>query len=204
MHMKSIAIIGASGHGKVVADIARKQGYEQIVFLDDNESVKTCGNYPVVGNTDTVFSMNIEAIVAIGNTNIRKKLLDKLYKNNVNIATLIHPNAIVAEDVVIGSGSVVMAGAVINSGTQIGKGCIINTCASVDHDCIISDYVHVSVGSHLAGTVEIGSSTWIGIGAIVSNNVSINSECIIGAGATVVKSIKEKGTYVGTPARQIK
>jgi D-arabinose 1-dehydrogenase-like Zn-dependent alcohol dehydrogenase len=35
--MKKLAIIGASGHGKAVADIAVKVGYEEILFLDDNE-----------------------------------------------------------------------------------------------------------------------------------------------------------------------
>ena len=41
--MKRLAIIGASGHGKVVADIAKKNGYKEIVFLDDDESRTECG-----------------------------------------------------------------------------------------------------------------------------------------------------------------
>ena len=76
-----------------------------------------------------------------------------------------------------------------------------NTCASVDHDCVIGDYVHVSVGSHVAGTVQVGDRTWIGIGSAVSNNLSICNDCMIGAGAVVVKDIDEPGTYVGVPAR---
>ena len=95
-----------------------------------------------------------------------------------------------------------MAGAVVNPYTKIGQGCIINTCASVDHDCRIGDYVHVSVGSHLAGTVFIGNGTWIGAGAIVSNNVSICENCMVGAGAVVLKDITEPDTYIGIPARK--
>ena len=34
--LKKLIIIGASGHGKVVADIAKMNGYEEIVFLDDD------------------------------------------------------------------------------------------------------------------------------------------------------------------------
>ena len=66
---------------------------------------------------------------------------------------------------------------------------------------MIEDYVHVSVGTKLAGTVRVGMSTWVGVGATVKNNVSICANCMIGAGAVVVKDIKEKGTYIGVPAR---
>ena len=97
-----------------------------------------------------------------------------------------------------------MAGVVINPGAQIGKGCIINTSSSVDHDCQIEDYVHISVGAHLSGTIEVGERTWIGAGATVSNNVNICGGCTIGAGAVVVKDITESGTYVGVPAKKIR
>ena len=71
--------------------------------------------------------------------------------------TLIHPNATVADSAQIGAELVIMAGAVINPYAQLGKGCIVNTRASVDHDCNVGDYVHVAVGAHLCGTVEVGA-----------------------------------------------
>ncbi|SDB24657.1 transferase hexapeptide (six repeat-containing protein) [Ruminococcaceae bacterium FB2012] len=196
-----LTIIGASGHGKVVADIAKLNGYDEIEFLDDNEELTTCGNYPVTGSTEFAYSIQNNVFVGIGNAIIRKKIMEKL--NDKAIVSLVHPDAVIAEDVIIGQGSVVMAGAVINPGTVIGKGCIINTCSSVDHDCIIADYVHIAVGAHLCGTVTVGESTWIGAGATVSNNVTICRKCMIGAGAVVVKEIKEEGTYVGVPSKRI-
>lgn len=199
---KELIIVGASGHGKVVADIAEKNGYQKIVFLDDDESKKLCGTYPVVGKVDMVNALSGDVIIAIGNASIRQRFQESI--DNSRIATLIHPDAVIAKDVKIGIGTVVMAGAVINSGASIGKGCIINTCASIDHDCVISDYVHVSVGAHIAGTVSVRDNTWIGAGAIVSNNLAINGDCMIGAGAVVVRDIESSGTYVGVPASRIK
>jgi sugar O-acyltransferase (sialic acid O-acetyltransferase NeuD family) len=96
-----------------------------------------------------------------------------------------------------------MANAVINCGSKIGKGVIINTAATVDHDNIIGDYVHISPGSHLAGTVTVSEGTWIGIGATVINNLEITHDCMIGAGAVVVRSLIEPGTYAGVPARRL-
>ncbi len=201
--MKQIVIIGASGHGKVVADIAKRNGYEEILFLDDAEGRSCCGAYPVVGKCCDITRYTGDFVVAIGNADIRQKLTNRLEQLGRNLVTLVHPNAVIGEHVEIGKGTVIMAGAVVNPFAHIGNGCIINTCASVDHDCIIRDFAHISVGAHVAGTCEIGERTWIGAGATVSNNISICSDCMIGAGAVVVKDIKESGTYVGVPARRI-
>lgn len=200
--MKRLVILGASGHGKVVADIAEKLGYETVVFLDDNTQVKSCGKYPVVGKTAAIGNYcDYDFLVAIGNAEVRSRLQKSLTDQGLHIATLVHPAAVVGQDVSIGAGTVVMAGAVINASAVIGRGCIINTCASVDHDCMVGDYAHVSVGAHLAGTVTLGSKSWIGISAAVSNNICICEGCMIGAGAVVVKDINVSGTYVGVPAK---
>ena len=198
--MKQLVIIGASGHGKVVADIARKTEYEKICFLDDNESLTECGGYPVVGRSSEWTGFDCDIFVAIGNARIRERMMGELA--NKSVPTLIHPNAVIGENVSIGLGTVVVAGAIINPGATIGKGCIINTSASVDHDCVIEDFVHVSVGAHVAGTVNVGKGAWIGAGAVVKNNLNICGDCMIGAGAVVIKDIKESGTYVGVPARK--
>lgn len=200
--MKQLVIIGASGHGKVVADIARKNNYENILFLDDNEKLTDCGGYPVAGKSNQFVDYDCDMIVAIGNAGVRKQIQESIPEEK--LVTLIHPDTVVAEDVVMGAGTVVMAGAVINPGTHIGKGCIINTCSSVDHDCAVGDYVHISVGAHVAGTVNIGSHTWIGAGVTVINNVNISSGCIIGAGTVVIRDICESGTYVGAPAKRMR
>lgn len=197
--MKKLVIIGASGHGKVVADIARNNGYTEIVFLDDNEELSRCGGYPVEGKTSEFENYDCDIVVAIGNAKIRERFQQQI--NPDQLPVLIHPNAYVAENVEIGKGTVVVAGAVINPGAKIGVGCIINTGSSVDHDCVISDFVHISVGTHVAGTVKIGNRTWIGAGATVNNNLNICGDCMVGAGAVVIKDIKEPGTYIGVPAK---
>ena len=200
--MNKLIIIGASGHGKVVADVAVRCGYSRIEFMDDDEMIKKCGPWPVVGKCDEALGIEGDIFVAIGNADTRKRFMEQL--SDKHLVTLIHPDAVIADGVLIGAGTVVMAGTVINPDTVIGKGCIVNTCSSVDHDCQVNDYVHVSVGAHLSGTVRVGEGTWIGAGATVGNNVNICSACTIGAGSVVIKDIAEPGTYFGVPARKEK
>ena len=207
-----IIFIGACGHGKVCADIASlmldpngRKKYDEILFLDDNVELKECTGYPVIGVEDDLekyINDDTEFFVSIGNCNTRKRIDERIAAAGGRLATLIHPNAIISNDIEIGVGSVVMAGAVINPGVRIGNGVIVNTCSSIDHDCNISDNVHIAVGSHICGTVDIGTGTWVGAGVIVINNVNICGGCMIGAGTVVVKDICEIGTYVGVPARR--
>lgn len=195
--MKKLIIIGAGGHGKVISDIAVRNGYGEVVFLDDNEILTECAGFPVIGKISNAVEIEGDKIVAIGDAKIRKRMQENLD----NIVSLVHPDAAISRRVKVGKGTVIMAGAVINSDTVIGEGCIINTCSSVDHDCKIGSYSHISVGTHVAGTVDIGERTWIGAGTTVSNNINICSDCMIGAGSVVIRNIETSGIYVGAPAK---
>ena len=201
---KQVVIIGASGHGKVIADIVLRNGDQILGFLDDNpKAPANIYGIPLLGNAaDFTRYPDAHFIIAIGNAAVRKRLSQAM--EGVAWYTAIHPKAIVSNlGVTIGEGTVIAPGAVVNPGAAIGKHCIVNTNAAVEHDCTLGDYVHISVAAALGGTVEVGDSCWIGIGSCVKNNLSICPGCMIGAGAAVVKNIEEPGTYVGVPVRKL-
>jgi len=201
-----LIIIGASGHGKVVADIAiLLNQWKTIAFLDDNETIKSCMGYPVIGKTNdfSFYVQDSDFFVAVGNNQSREEITNYIEKANGNIVTLIHPNAIIGSFVEIGKGTVIMAGAVINPCAIIGRGCIINTSSIIEHDDFLSDFVHVSPGVHLAGSVSIGYRTWIGIGTTVIQDISIDTDVVIGAASLVIRNIDTSGLYVGIPIKKI-
>lgn len=203
---KKLLIIGASGHGKVVADIAIKMNqWSSIEFLDDNSKIKTVMGLNVIGTSGDMLNYidDYEMFVGIGDNAVRKRIFKSLKSMGATIPKLVHPTAVIGTDVRLGDGTVIMARVVINCCTKIGQGCIINTSATIDHDNFIGDFVHVSPGAHLAGTVMIGEGSWLGIGSVVSNNVGIPNECIVGAGSVVIKSLNKSGRYIGTPARRL-
>ena len=201
-----LIILGAGGHAKVCAEIAQLTGYEEIIYLDDNDGLS--GNDlllgTVEGQTKDIDKLDGDVFVAIGNSAIRGTLLNELIATNRNVISLIHPNAVVSSYATLGKGVVVMAGAIVNPAAIVDDGSIINTCSSVDHDCHIGSFSHIAVGAHICGTVEIGKSCWIGAGAIITNNNNVTDNVVVGAGAVVTKDIKEPGTYVGVPAKRIK
>ncbi|WP_124059213.1 acetyltransferase [Vaginisenegalia massiliensis] len=198
-----LVIIGAGGHAKVCYEIAKLLNcWRNIIFLDDCLE----NNYFHIQGPISNYKYFLESdfFVAIGSNEIRKKFITILEESGASLIKLVHPQSIVSDSVSIGAGSVVMGGVVINACSKIGRGCIINTGCTIDHDCNIKDFVHISPGTNVSGSVQIGCLSWLGTGTTVINNIEISEKVIIGAGSVILKNIKDQGTYVGHPCKKIK
>lgn len=197
--MKKLFIVGAGGHGKVVAETAEVCGYTDVSFLDQFWPKKAINaHWPVVGLPERNHS---PLFCAVGRNDARARLFDELNLNDSPV--LIHPDASVSRYAEIAAGSLILAGCVVNTDTVIGHGVILNTASSVDHDCRIAEFVHISPGAHLAGNVTIGARSWIGIGAVIREGVCIGSDVIVAAGAAVVDDVEDGARVGGVPARRI-
>ena len=194
--MKQIYIYGASGHGLVVADIARACGYDEVVFVDDGDN--DFQSFEQISS-----NKNIPMALGVGDNKIRKKLFAIAEQNDFEIVTLIHPSSIVSPSAAIGKGSVVMPLVVVNAKAQIGNGVILNSGCVIEHECIIGDFVHISPNAALAGNARVGELTHIGISSSVIQGISIGSNCIIGAGSVAVKNIKNNKKAYGNPCKEI-
>lgn len=196
-------LIGAGGHGRVVADVAEAVGYRDIRFLDERwPSLTESLAWPVTGRGIEDFQSGASGIVSIGDCETRLNLLLQLAAMNCTIPSLVHPCAFVSRHATLGAGTVVMPQAAINAGAMLGIGVIVNTGATIDHDCQIGDAVHVSPGVHLAGGVSVGEKSWIGIGAVVREGVRIGANSMIGAGAAVVSHVPDGTCVLGVPAKR--
>lgn len=200
-----LAILGASGHGKVVADTALQAGWTEVLFFDDAWPVRLeNGVWPVVGDTSSLLERQAEfdgIVVGIGDNRIRLAKTRELIAAGAKIATIVHPSASVSSLATVGQGSVIFAGAVIQVDTRLGDACIVNTRASVDHDCRLGDGVHICPGASVAGLVQVEEAVWIGIGASVRQLVHIGRDATVGAGGVVVNDILDGQTVVGNPAK---
>ena len=173
--MRKFAILGASGHGKVVADTAFSIGFSDIQFFDDARPEKnSVGIWSVKGSTDDLMSSiaDFEGVaVGIGNNNIRLNKQKMLKKYGAPLLSLIHPFSNLSSFSQVGKGTVLLAGSIVNVGSVLGEAIIVNTGATVDHDCLLSDGVHIAPGAHLSGNVCIGECSWIGIGACITQGI---------------------------------
>lgn len=202
-----LAVIGAGGHGKVVAELAAALGtYGEIVFLDDRAQGSVNG-FPVIGTTllleNSLSPEQFDIVVAVGNNRIRRQIAEKAAALGFSLPVLIHPGAYVSPSATVGQGSVVMAKAVVQAGSVLKDGVIVNTAATVDHDCLLDAFVHISPGAHLSGNTHIGEESWIGTGACSRQQIRIGSRATIGAGAVIVRDVSDGMTVAGNPAKPL-
>jgi sugar O-acyltransferase (sialic acid O-acetyltransferase NeuD family) len=202
-----IAIIGAGGHAKVIADAILAAECDQVFgFFDDDPSLwqGSILGFPVLGPVNHWQNHSIDALViGIGDNVARKKLFDQFKSAGAKLVTIIHPRATLGRNVVLGEGTVVFANIVINSDTQIGPDSILNTACTVDHDCVVGAHSHLAPGVNIAGEVRIGEGVFAGTGAKIIPRVSIGDWATIGAGTVVVRDIKAAAKVIGIPAKTI-
>lgn len=203
--MKRLAILGASGHGKVIADAALLSEWDDVVFYDDAwPSRKANGYWPVVGDTKALLENVGEidgVIVAIGDNSIRQKKSFQLQQAALPLASVIHPTAIISKYSRVGKGCFIAASTVVNADSIIGDHAIINTAAVIEHDCYIGAACHISPSASLAGGVVVGERSWVGINATVRQLVKLGDDVIVGAGSVVIKDVQSGTTVVGNPAK---
>ena len=206
-----IIIVGAGGHAQVVADILlrRQQSGDKIAlagYVDDNPKLASQRflDRPVLGTVAQLDQFDYDAlIIAIGDNEIRKQLFQQLRGQGKRFITAIHPQAVIAPDVVVGKGAMICAGVVVNTGATIGANTILNTACSVDHHNHIGDHCHIAPGAHLGGEVTVGNEALIGIGATIMPRCHIGTAAIVAAGATVTGDVSAHQTVAGTPARPL-
>lgn len=190
----NIVLFGGGGHCKVVIDAIRKSGNFNIYgILDPNIvagelvlGVKVLGSDNII--PDLLAKGIMYSFISIGSITdcaIRKKIDITLKESGFKLPVIVHPSAILAEEVKLGEGTFVAAGVVINTDVKIGRNVIINTSSSVDHDCVIGDFAHIAPGVTLSGGVNIGNETHIGTGARVTQYLTIGQRCVVGAGQTI-------------------
>ncbi len=198
--MKQVAqVIGAGGHGKVVAAALVAAGVEVVGLFDDAAHLhgRRLIGIPVVGGIGAL-DRALPAVLGIGDNRARAALAAAL---DLEWITVIHPWAWLHPSVRPGAGAVVMAGAIVQPDTEIGPHAIINTGASIDHDCRIGAYAHIAPGCHLSGDVHVGEGTLLGVGACARPGSRVGAWAMVGAGGAVVGALPDGCVAVGVPAR---
>lgn len=159
----NLLILGAGGHGRVVAEIAQDCGYDHISFLDDNSP-------DAIGRIDELerFANQFDnAFAGIGNNVLREQLILRLEAAGYHVPVLIHPSAYVSRTAKIGKGTVVEPKAIVNAGTVVGLGCIISVGAIVDHNVVVGKCSHINAGSIVKAGAEIKERTKLEAGQVV-------------------------------------
>ena len=202
-------ILGAGGHARVVLD-ALELNKKEIIGLTDHDLQPgdRCKGYEILGTDDVLGDLYKNGIRCaamgighVGEPAVRNHVYQIAQEIGFVFPNIIHPTALQANSVIVGTGNLFLANSVVNDEAKIGNLCIINTSAVIEHEVIIGDGVHIAPNATILGRAQIGSNTFIGAGSVILQGVHVGADCIIGAGSIVLHDVEDHCVVVGNPGR---
>lgn len=202
--LKNLIVLGAGDLGKDVAwlveRINEKEAEWNLLGFTDISDEEYFQGYPILGKDDVVKEYpDVYVVCAVANLALKEKIMNEL-PDNVHIATLIDPSAIIHKSAVIEEGSMIFANALVGVGAHVGKNCIVLHNSAVNHDVKLGDYSIVYPNATISGKCTIGKNVQIGTGASLIQGITVCDNANIGVGAAVFTKITKPGTTVGNPA----
>lgn len=215
--MNRIAIVGAGGFGREVLALIRDineatpETWAFVGFLaseaPDPDMMQRIDATHLGSDTDIQVMAHLRDcyfVVAIGAGSVRREVTARMRRAGLTPATLVHPSAVIGEDVELGEGTVVCAGSILPTNIRLGVGVQINKLCTVGHDGVLGDFVTLAPGSLIAGNVTLADEVHMGINSCTIQGISIGRATMVGAGAVVTSDIGEGLTVVGAPAKPIR
>lgn len=205
---KNVILIGYSGHGYVVADVAMENGFKLVGYTDKKKLKHNPYKINYLGyekKSDFFSNHNkeIEYILGIGDNHTREKIYNLIRQNNKEILTLISSSSIISNSVKMGKGVFINKNVIVNALVTIGNNVILNTGCIIEHECKIGDSSHIAPGAVIAGGVSVGERSLVGANAFIKQGVNIGRDVIIGAGTVVLQNIPDRKKVIGNPSRFI-
>lgn len=203
-------IVGAGTYGEVYAEYL-KQDYKILGFIDDNVTLK--GQYingvQVLGNLDWLIEngdLLINIFIPIGNTRVKKNMLEKVRQYGFPTPNYIHPSVNIDPSVKLGANAIyILQGSIVMPLATIHDDVMISSSTTISHHTIVEEGVFVSFGVKIGASLRVKTCAYIGIGAIIMTGVNeVGQDALIGAGAVVIKDVPDNAVVVGNPAKIIK
>jgi UDP-3-O-[3-hydroxymyristoyl] glucosamine N-acyltransferase len=159
---RNLLILGAGQYGQMVYEVAQAMNrFARIDFLDDNypDAIGRMADFAQFTDQFT------DAVVAIGNSDLRLTLLEQL-RSHYNLPTILHPQATVMPSAQTGDGCVIEPQAVIQSHAVLGKGCLISAGAVINHNAVLGEGCHIDCLAAVPARGQVPAKTKVMIGTV--------------------------------------
>lgn len=207
--MRNIVIIGTGGLAREFTSFFHGNGQNLNIVGYASSSLSEHSKYNLPGrlfredlNPDVVGTY--EAVIAIGNPAVRKKISHELMLKGFTFPAVAHSTSVVSPLATLGEGVIISPQCVIGPNVNIGPFSYINFCCGIGHDATLGAFCQINPGSQLGGNSEIGECVLVGSGSIILQRCKIRDDAIIGAGSVVFGAVPKGATVMGNPARRLK
>ncbi len=210
--MKQLLIIGARGWGREIYNMlphCKGYGTEYVVkgFLDDKaDALDGMPGYPPIIDSVEHYEpqKNDVFTCAMGDAHWKKHYAEIVLQKGGKFINIIHETVNLGRNTTIGQGCIVFDQVGISCEIKIGSFVTFQTYSIVGHDAKIGDYCHLGTRSFMGGGAVLGDVTTIQTNSIILPHVKVGKGCMVGAGAVVIKKVRDGDTVYGNPAKVLK
>lgn len=185
-----ILIYGSGTFGRLMRRHVELCGHEFEGFVDDGDSgPDVLGDYAAVRERLPP-SSDRAVIVAVGFKNLetRWRIACRLREDGYSLPALTHTAAWVHPDAQLADGVLVGAGVTIDAGARIGTLSALWPGVIISHDARIGENTWLSPGAIVCGFARVGAHTFVGAGAVVPDNAVITGGSFVRAGSVTARS----------------
>lgn len=209
---KKLLIIGARGWGREVYNmlpccIGFGSDYVVKGFLDDNkDALKGMSGYPpIVDSVENYVPQDEDVFVcALGDAHWKKHYTEIILNKGGKFINVLHKTATIERNTIIGNGCIICAHVWISCDVFMGNFVTIQLYSVIGHDAKVGNFCHLGTRAFLGGYSQIGNVTTIQTNSIILPHVTVGEDCVVGAGAVVIKKVKNGTTVYGNPAKVLK
>ncbi len=160
----NLLILGAGGYGHVVREIAEDSGiFDKIDFLDDSSPL-AIGKF---GDAEKFLKGYPNAVVALGNAELRLGYIEKLRAAGFQIPAIISPKAYVSKSAKIGNGTIVEPFSAVNANSEVGIGVLLRCGSVIDHNAKVGDFCYIDCGVVVKANNTVGFKIKIAANSVV-------------------------------------
>jgi len=203
---RSVIIIGAGGHARVLAELLATLGGTVDGFIGRTAESRLGPAVPWLGSDEAMRDLDPHTTVLVNGVgsvrvpHLRRGVYESARALGLEFLSLVDARASVRDSAELHPGLQALPNVIVGSGAVVHENVLLNSGAIVEHDCVIGAHSHLSPRATLAGGVTIGECVHVGIGATIVQGVTVGANSIIGAGAVVLRDIPAGSVAVGVPA----
>jgi len=205
---RKLYIVGAGGLGRELLGWLRQspdcgEKWDPLGFIDDDpEMAHRELPLPWLGTVgDFVPAPDRLVVLALGNSEPRARVVERLEKKNAEFLTFVHPSVITGERVTIGTGAVICPSCILTCDLSIGPFSFLNLGVMVGHDVEVDAFGSIFSQVDLCGGVVLERGAWVGPGTRVIPGRRVGEWARVGAGSVVVRDVPPRVTVFGNPAK---
>lgn len=209
-----IVVLGGPGDGLVIAEAVHRMAsagsdVELTGFLND---VLPRGDIlqgaPVLGCFEDWSTLDadiffVPAIQKVQDMPHRVRRIERLGIPEDRWISVIHPTAVVASDVQVGTGAFIASCATVQPESRIGRFASLRAGAMLGHHCVIRDHAYVGPNATMCGRSELKEAAHLGPGAVLLDSKVMGPYSVAGIAAAVTKSVPEYTIVFGNPAKRV-